>query len=391
MFYDSHQDLEKDVVLELILSGWAIHKNKKKKKKRPYDMIATQDRKQVAIQVKNSWVPIRVSHIEQFQSFLESKDGLIYDCGWLISSSEFSNQALAYYNDQCNSRLRLATAKKGKVEWLPLPGEADLAQQEKRPLYIGVFTCKGGVGKTTISAHLAGAMALTGYDVALVDLDPQKNLSMLLGDGVVVGGMDQNTRTIGVFNHNEWKQLYPRDQIRAVVCDFSPSFEANPVELINEVDYCIIPTTLNPLGLNKNGHVIRETLEKIRSMNTKAQLFVLINNYNREETEKRDILTDAYNQYFSEFFQNDDQFEFLNPETVSIRSSSQLFYWGFHVFQNQEPRLAFNPPGAKCDVKTDFLNLLNYIEERSNMPEYKKRLDKNPQAASSEEQSWLPS
>ena len=45
--------------------------------------------------------------------------------------------------------------------------------------YIGVFTSKGGVGKTTVAAHLAGAFALMGYDVMLLDLDPDKNLRKL--------------------------------------------------------------------------------------------------------------------------------------------------------------------------------------------------------------------
>ena len=51
----------------------------------------------------------------------------------------------------------------------------DTAEEREKTTYIGVFTCKGGVGKTTISAHLAGAFALNGYDVGLIDLDHQQN------------------------------------------------------------------------------------------------------------------------------------------------------------------------------------------------------------------------
>jgi Mrp family chromosome partitioning ATPase len=50
------------------------------------------------------------------------------------------------------------------------------------PLYIGVFTAKGGVGKTTIAAHLAGAFALMGQSVVLLDLDPDRNLRKLFAD-----------------------------------------------------------------------------------------------------------------------------------------------------------------------------------------------------------------
>lgn len=40
---------------------------------------------------------------------------------------------------------------------------------------------KGGVGKTTVAAHLAGVAAASGWRVLLVDLDPQGNLGQDLG------------------------------------------------------------------------------------------------------------------------------------------------------------------------------------------------------------------
>ena len=46
---------------------------------------------------------------------------------------------------------------------------------------IGVMNFKGGSGKTTTSAHLAQRLALTGYRVLAIDLDPQASLSALHG------------------------------------------------------------------------------------------------------------------------------------------------------------------------------------------------------------------
>lgn len=43
-----------------------------------------------------------------------------------------------------------------------------------------IFTNKGGVGKTVATACLANSIAATGKSVAVVDLDPQSNLSHLL-------------------------------------------------------------------------------------------------------------------------------------------------------------------------------------------------------------------
>ena len=56
---------------------------------------------------------------------------------------------------------------------------------------IAVINQKGGVGKTTTTANLAHALALTGYKVTAIDLDPQAHLGVSLGvSGRDVSGMD---------------------------------------------------------------------------------------------------------------------------------------------------------------------------------------------------------
>ncbi|RUV37498.1 plasmid partitioning protein RepA, partial [Mesorhizobium sp. M1A.T.Ca.IN.004.03.1.1] len=46
---------------------------------------------------------------------------------------------------------------------------------------IAVTNFKGGSGKTTTSIHLAQFLALRGYRVLAVDLDPQASMSAMLG------------------------------------------------------------------------------------------------------------------------------------------------------------------------------------------------------------------
>lgn len=57
---------------------------------------------------------------------------------------------------------------------------------------ISVFNNKGGVGKTTLTYHLANALAEMGHKTLLIDLDPQCNLTIL--------GMDEETI------HEIWQQ-----------------------------------------------------------------------------------------------------------------------------------------------------------------------------------------
>ncbi|HLY28471.1 MAG TPA: ParA family protein [Aggregatilineales bacterium] len=46
---------------------------------------------------------------------------------------------------------------------------------------IAVANRKGGTGKTTISSHLAGALAHRGYTVCLIDTDPQGHAALTVG------------------------------------------------------------------------------------------------------------------------------------------------------------------------------------------------------------------
>ena len=60
-------------------------------------------------------------------------------------------------------------------DYLPGRREGDHLQ------VIGVMNFKGGSGKTTTAAHLAQRLALTGYRVLAIDLDPQASMTALHG------------------------------------------------------------------------------------------------------------------------------------------------------------------------------------------------------------------
>ncbi|WP_300513400.1 plasmid partitioning protein RepA [Aliiroseovarius sp.] len=72
-------------------------------------------------------------------------------------------------------REMLETGTKSPGTYLPGRREGDHLQ------VITVINFKGGSGKTTTAAHLAQKMALDGYRVLAIDLDPQASLSALHG------------------------------------------------------------------------------------------------------------------------------------------------------------------------------------------------------------------
>ena len=42
---------------------------------------------------------------------------------------------------------------------------------------ISIINYKGGVGKTTLTTNIAGDLAQLGYNVLMIDLDPQASLT----------------------------------------------------------------------------------------------------------------------------------------------------------------------------------------------------------------------
>lgn len=82
-----------------------------------------------------------------------------------------------YYSPSDIQALREMLEKGAKTPGTYLPGrrEGDHLQ------VVTVINFKGGSGKTTTAAHLAQKLALDGYRVLAIDLDPQASLSALHG------------------------------------------------------------------------------------------------------------------------------------------------------------------------------------------------------------------
>jgi chromosome partitioning protein len=79
------------------------------------------------------------------------------------------------FEDIQNLRVFLDESSKSSRRYRPHRGPGEHLQ------VIGVVNFKGGSGKTTTAAHLAQHLALKGYRVLAIDLDPQASLSALHG------------------------------------------------------------------------------------------------------------------------------------------------------------------------------------------------------------------
>ncbi len=353
-------DLDKAIMALFEQAGWLVKLAPSDQKDYTFEM--EKGGECVAVQIRNHRAKVHVGYLEKFLDFLEQPAGARFSKGFLISTSGFSPSVFTYMRTEEVVDVALGTFTNDQILW-ELDEPPPLPRQEMT--YIGVFTCKGGVGKTTVSAHLAGAFALNGYDVILIDLDRQSNLRKLLGDGVYLPGSKGNVgATITVLNHDEWHEAdYP--DVKVVICDCSPEYDANPEEFIKQFTYCIIPTTLNPLGINKNADVIKRTFKALRKANSTAELFVLINNYHGDEDKRNEVLNDILKAELQELAADDPKCHYIDPETVAIRFSKQLLYWGYHLVEKSKPQLAFREIAGRSFPKADFLKLLDYLEDHT--------------------------
>jgi chromosome partitioning protein len=109
---------------------------------------------------------------------------------------------------------------------------------------------KGGVGKTTSAANLAAAYAAMGKRILAVDMDPQRNLTDLMGIGQ---DQERNHSVIDSFvlpTKTEGIDLLPSTpKLREVVRIYGASFEQDKLlkrpfdtDIVNQYDIIIIDT-----------------------------------------------------------------------------------------------------------------------------------------------------
>ena len=337
--------------------------------------------RRIAVQVKEYQTRCNVNQVEKVIDFLDSKEcRQRFSEVWLITSQGYYDSVATYVQASELTHLRLGTVVKGTLQWTyPTelgsgPGKTESGEPAQRK-YIGVFTSKGGVGKTTVAAHLAGAFALMGHEVVLLDLDPDRNLQKLFAaDPAQPSGIasffvppvqrDQSGSTITVLSPDQWPQGDDH-AAKVVICDCSPVLAENPSHLVERFDYCLIPTLLTPLGIAKNADVILRTFQHVREINSRAEMFAIINGYLPAEEERNDLFLSHLRKHLAPYLKSDAKCKFVHPRYAHIRHSLSLLYWGEHIVKKTRPQLAFQKVGGRSYPLADFLNLAKYLERHT--------------------------
>ena len=326
------------------------------------------------LRYRKSEEKVTAAQLDKFMESLESQqDGQLIGC--MASQAGFTKAAITQVMRDEPERLVLLTEHKHKVvsayPFMQQMSEAP-ALAKVAPAYIGVFTAKGGVGKTTIAAHLAGAFALMGQSVVLLDLDPDQNLRKLFASDsnndlaelhIPAVNKHEAGAMIRVLTPEQWRESqYP--DVSLVIADCSPVLSENPTKLMKRLDVCLMPTSLNPLGISKHGDVIQRTFNHIRTLNQKTHLLAVINQYDasKEFQKRNDILLAYLQNALKDYLTQDTLAQLIHPEDAKIRYSHSLLYWGYHIIEGSSPQLAFKLMGGRSYPRSDFLQLADVIE-----------------------------
>ena len=92
---------------------------------------------------------------------------------------------------------------------------------------VAIASPKGGVGKTTLAAHLAALLSARGHKVVALDLDPQNALRFHLG----VPLREERCFTARIASRPPWREALVEGQAGVRVLPFGPVDPLQALEL----------------------------------------------------------------------------------------------------------------------------------------------------------------
>lgn len=131
---------------------------------------------------------------------------------------------------------------------------------------IAVLNQKGGSGKTTIATHIARELQIQGYDVLLVDSDPQGSArdwaAVREEQPLSVVGIDRPTI------ERDIKNIAKKD---FVVIDGAPQAADLAVSAIKASDFILIPVTPSPYDIWATADLVNLVKQRIEITDGKLQ------------------------------------------------------------------------------------------------------------------------
>lgn len=231
------------------------------------------------------------------------------------------------------------------------------------PIHISSFIARGGAGKTTSTLHLAGALHLLKYSVALVDADmPQCTLSHMSAEGyfyIHPARANRDNKPFQVFtaDNAEFKINQMEQEPDFIITDCTPRLTNNDFssKYIEKSDVCLIPFALTPMGIGRGGEHIISTLKLVRDISSKTKIVLLPNQYPNNLNANNNICLLQVKAIVRINNERDiDRNIIFNPEKLHIRQSQALTNFG------QEP-LLFN---AQSHLPyDDFTGLAQFIAQ----------------------------
>ncbi len=155
------------------------------------------------------------------------------------------------------------------------------------PILVPITHQKGGVGKSSLAAHLAAYYTMEGVSCAIVDADAQGSITTLVN---TFGENNQygNLHLIPRSSFESFSDLQKIDQYQILLIDTPPYLSTNLSEIFQMSDYVLVPTKPAVFDM----FAIEGTLQMIEEAKVSKPMLrsgVVINMGNPNSTHTADI------------------------------------------------------------------------------------------------------
>ena len=177
---------------------------------------------------------------------------------------------------------------------------------------ISVLSQKGGSGKSTLSINIARSLQLKGFDVALIDTDPQasaREWNALAGDE---GLSEKEIRALG-------------RQADFLIIDGAPRIEKAMTDSIKLADYILIPLKPSQFDI----WACKDSIELVQArmqIDDKLQAGLVISQTNKQTNLAKEVI---------EFINENFEIPLLKGSTAVRVSYAEVLSSGNTVFESQ--------------------------------------------------------